>query len=76
MTLSDGSCPSPFHGDVGVKSQRTMRRHKGAPKCPWGEITIKGAKGVLDSQFFMYHAYFENVSHITLCSFTHEVTII
>jgi hypothetical protein len=42
-----------------------MRRHKGAPKCPWGEITIKGAKGVLDSQFFMYHAYFENVSHIT-----------
>jgi len=30
-----------------------------------GEITIKGAKGLVDNQFFMYHVYFENVSHIT-----------
>ncbi len=29
-------------------------------------ITIKGAKGLVDSQFFMYHVYFDNVSHITL----------
>jgi hypothetical protein len=42
-----------------------MRRHKGAPKCPWGEITIKGAKGLVDNLFFMYHVYFENISHIT-----------
>jgi hypothetical protein len=42
-----------------------MRRHKGAPKCPCGEIIIKGAKGLVDSQFFMYYVYFENVSHIT-----------
>jgi hypothetical protein len=31
-----------------------------------GEITIKGAKGLVDSQFFMYHVYFDNVSHITI----------
>jgi hypothetical protein len=42
-----------------------MKRHKGAPKCPWGEITIKGAKGLVDNQFLMYLVYFENVSHIT-----------
>jgi hypothetical protein len=42
-----------------------MKRHKGAPKFPWSEITIKGAKGLVDSQFFMYPVYFENVSHIT-----------
>jgi hypothetical protein len=30
-----------------------------------GGITIKGAKGLVDNQFFMYHVYFDNVSHIT-----------
>jgi hypothetical protein len=30
----------------------------------WGEITFKGTKRLVDSQFFMYHVYFENVSHI------------
>jgi len=30
-----------------------------------GEITIKGAKGLVDNQFFMYPAYFENVLNIT-----------
>ncbi len=28
-------------------------------------ITIKGVKGLIDNQFFMYLVYFENVSHIT-----------
>jgi hypothetical protein len=28
-------------------------------------LTIKGAKGFVDNQVFMYPAYFENVSHIT-----------
>jgi hypothetical protein len=51
-----------------------------------GEITIKGAKGLVDNQFFLYHVYFENVSHInlndmnilffTLCSFIHEIIIL
>jgi hypothetical protein len=51
------------------------------------EITIKKTKGLVDSQYFMYCIYFENVSHIifkfdinmsffTLCSFTHEVIIL
>jgi len=30
-----------------------------------GEIIIKGAKGLIDNQIFMYPVYFENVSHIT-----------
>jgi hypothetical protein len=30
-----------------------------------GEITIKGAKGLVENQIFMYHDYLENVSHIT-----------
>ncbi len=30
-----------------------------------GEITIKGTKGLVDNQFFMYLVYFENVSHIS-----------
>ncbi len=31
-----------------------------------GEITIKGAKGLVDNQSFMYPVYFENVWHIIL----------
>jgi hypothetical protein len=31
-----------------------------------GGITIEGAKGLVDSQLFMYPIYFDNVSHITL----------
>jgi hypothetical protein len=30
-----------------------------------GDITIKGAKGCVDNQIFMYPIYFENVSHMT-----------
>jgi hypothetical protein len=44
-----------------LKSSTNFRR-KGAHL---GGITIKGAKGLVDNQFFMYLVYFENVSHIT-----------
>jgi hypothetical protein len=54
------SCLVPF---TNAKGQKIIEN--GLTSFKRGEIIIKRAKGLVDSQFFMYPVYFESVSHIS-----------